>query len=118
MQGEYVKVYAASTYARDTGVVSGGEQTTYAHVTWTKEGGFTDYEWFTGTYSVYDQVTGKPYNAYGPTKDKTPEEIKTHIEQYGSLDKYFDEWEANVDTATRTGWIAYVRHEAPQCVDG
>ena len=118
MQGEYVKVYAASTYARDTGVVSGGEQTTYAHVTWTKEGGFTNSGWFNGTYTVYDQVTREPYDAYGPTRGKTSEEIKTHIEQYGSLDKYFNEWEASADTATRTGWIAYVRHEASQCVEG
>lgn len=118
MQGEYVKVYAASTYARDTGVVSGGEQTTYAHVTWTKEGGFTDCGWFTEIYSVYDQVTGEPYSAYGPTRGKTSEEIEAHIEQHGNLNKYFDEWEASADTATRTGWIAYVGHTASRCVDG
>lgn len=115
-QDEYVEVYAQSTFARDAGNPSGGEETTFAHVSWTRENGFSGVDWFTGSYQVYDSITGDPIIVTGPTFGMDSTSIQNIIDQDGNLNNLFDTWEASATLAQRSGWIAYVASQATGCV--
>lgn len=116
-QDEYVEVYAQSTFARDAGNPSGGEETTFAHVSWTREGGFSGVDWFTGTYQVYDSITGASISVTGPTYSMNSTSIQAIIDRDGNLNDLFDKWEAGATLAQRSGWIAYVASQTTGCVD-
>ena len=107
-QEEYVEVYAQAAYARDGGNQSGGEETTFAHVSWTRDGGFINSGWYNGEYTAHDPLTGEEIFVYGPTHNMAPEAIVAHIDQYSNLNSLFDAWEGRVGLAVRTGWIAVV----------
>lgn len=112
----YVEVYAQAAYARDAGNPSGGEETTLAHVSWSREGGFTNSNsWYEGEYKIYT-VTGDQITVTGPTYGKTPEQIRDIIDEKGNLNSLFDNWNASLEV--KTGWINYVASISPGCVDG